>query len=100
MAIGPTRLDRRSTLKSYNATCCGRLIERVGLILSKPLMSMIDCGFPIPSTRIPRGGEAEIEGYLQSLRVQGFCVVDANSVIYTDDRWRRNYLQKGMFSIK
>ena len=27
-------------------------------------------------TGIPKGGEAEIEGYLQSLRVQGFCVVE------------------------
>ena len=27
-------------------------------------------------TGIPKGGDAEIEGYLQSLRVQGFCVVE------------------------
>ncbi len=27
-------------------------------------------------TGIPRGGDAEIEGYLQSLRIQGFCVVE------------------------
>ena len=27
-------------------------------------------------TGIPKGGNAEIEGYLQSLRVQGFCVVE------------------------
>ncbi len=27
-------------------------------------------------TGIPQGGAAEIEGYLQSLRVQGFCVVE------------------------
>ena len=28
------------------------------------------------STGIPGGGDAEIEGYLQSLRLQGFCVID------------------------
>ena len=28
------------------------------------------------ATGIPKGGDAEIEGYLQSLRVQGFCVVE------------------------
>jgi hypothetical protein len=28
------------------------------------------------STGIPSGGDAEIEGYLQSLRLQGFCVID------------------------
>ena len=27
-------------------------------------------------TGIPKGGDAEIEGYLRSLRVQGFCVVE------------------------
>jgi ectoine hydroxylase-related dioxygenase (phytanoyl-CoA dioxygenase family) len=27
-------------------------------------------------TGIPKGGDAEIEGYLQSLRIQGFCVVE------------------------
>ena len=27
-------------------------------------------------TGIPKGGDAEIEGYLQSLRVQGFCVIE------------------------
>ena len=27
-------------------------------------------------TGIPKQGEAEIEGYLQSLRVQGFCVIE------------------------
>ena len=27
-------------------------------------------------TGIPKGGDVEIEGYLQSLRVQGFCVVE------------------------
>ena len=27
-------------------------------------------------TGIPRGGDAEIEGYLHSLRIQGFCVVE------------------------
>ena len=28
------------------------------------------------STGIPKQGEAEIEGYLQSLRLQGFCVIE------------------------
>ena len=28
------------------------------------------------STGIPEHGHAEIEGYLKSLRVQGFCVID------------------------
>ncbi len=28
------------------------------------------------ATGMPKGGDAEIEGYLQSLRVQGFCVVE------------------------
>ncbi len=28
------------------------------------------------ATGIPKGGDAEIEGYLRSLRVQGFCVVE------------------------
>ena len=27
-------------------------------------------------TGIPKGGDAEIEGYVQSLRTQGFCVID------------------------
>ena len=27
-------------------------------------------------TGIPKGGDAEIEGYLQSLRTQGFCVIE------------------------
>ena len=27
-------------------------------------------------TGIPKGGEAEIEGYVESLRVQGFCVIE------------------------
>ncbi len=27
-------------------------------------------------TGIPKGGDAEIEGYLQSLRIQGFCVIE------------------------
>ena len=27
-------------------------------------------------TGIPKQGEAEIEGYLQSLRLQGFCVIE------------------------
>ena len=27
-------------------------------------------------TGIPKHGEAEIEGYLQSLRLQGFCVIE------------------------
>ena len=27
-------------------------------------------------TGIPKGGDAEIEGYLQSLRLQGFCVIE------------------------
>ena len=27
-------------------------------------------------TGIPKGGDAEIEGYLESLRVQGFCVIE------------------------
>ncbi|MEE2728324.1 MAG: hypothetical protein VX792_14735, partial [Candidatus Latescibacterota bacterium] len=28
------------------------------------------------STGIPSGGDAEIEGYIESLRLQGFCVID------------------------
>ncbi len=28
------------------------------------------------STGIPKQGEAEIEGYLQSLRLQGFCLIE------------------------
>ena len=28
------------------------------------------------ATGIPKGGDAEIEGYLQSLRLQGFCVIE------------------------
>ena len=27
-------------------------------------------------TGIPKHGDAEIEGYLQSLRIQGFCVIE------------------------
>ena len=27
-------------------------------------------------TGIPKGGDAEIEGYLESLRVQGFCLIE------------------------
>jgi ectoine hydroxylase-related dioxygenase (phytanoyl-CoA dioxygenase family) len=27
-------------------------------------------------TGVPKGGDAEIEGYLQSMRIQGFCVVE------------------------
>ena len=27
-------------------------------------------------TGIPKQGQAEIEGYLQSLRIQGFCVIE------------------------
>ena len=27
-------------------------------------------------TGIPKHGQAEIEGYLQSLRLQGFCVIE------------------------
>ena len=28
------------------------------------------------STGIPKHGDAEVEGYLQSLRIQGFCVIE------------------------
>ena len=47
------------------------------MILSKLLK--LDDRLRLPysiDTGIPKGGDAEIEGYLQSLRVQGFCVVD------------------------
>ena len=27
-------------------------------------------------TGIPKHGDAEVEGYLQSLRIQGFCVIE------------------------
>ena len=40
---------------------------------------MLDARLRVPysiSTGIPGGGDAEIEGYLQSLRLQGFCVID------------------------
>ncbi|MEE2658296.1 MAG: phytanoyl-CoA dioxygenase family protein [Candidatus Latescibacterota bacterium] len=45
--------------------------------MSKPLK--LDERLRLPysiGTGIPKGGDAEIEGYLQSLRVQGFCVVE------------------------
>ena len=39
----------------------------------------LDQRFRLPysiGTGIPKHGKAEIEGYLQSLRVQGFCVIE------------------------
>ena len=48
-----------------------------GPILSEPLHPDDRLRHPYSiGTGIPKGGEAEIEGYLQSLRVQGFCVVE------------------------
>ena len=48
-----------------------------GPILSEPLHLDDRLRHPYSiGTGIPKGGEAEIEGYLQSLRVQGFCVVE------------------------
>ena len=41
--------------------------------------SILDQRLRVPysiGTGIPKGGDAEIEGYLQSLRVQGFCVIE------------------------
>ena len=45
------------------------------------------------STGIPSGGDAEIEGYIESLRLQGFCVIDR--VIPQDqvDAARRSVLE-------
>ena len=38
---------------------------------------MSGCAFPTPSARaFPKVGDAEIEGYVQSLRTQGFCVIE------------------------
>ena len=52
-------------------------IKLSGLIMSE--LQNIDNRLCIPysiGTGIPKGGDQEIGGYLQSLRVQGFCVVE------------------------
>jgi ectoine hydroxylase-related dioxygenase (phytanoyl-CoA dioxygenase family) len=52
-------------------------IKLAGLIMRE--LANIDDRLRIPysiGTGIPKGGDEEIEGYLQSLRVQGFCVVE------------------------
>ena len=52
-------------------------IKLSGLIMSE--LPNIDNRLCIPysiGTGIPKGGDQEIGGYLQSLRVQGFCVVE------------------------
>ena len=50
-------------------------------------------------TGIPTGGDAEIEGYLQSLRVQGFCVIER---VIPEDRVEavRDSVQKGRELLK
>ncbi|HIG54338.1 MAG TPA: hypothetical protein EYQ18_10235 [Candidatus Handelsmanbacteria bacterium] len=52
-------------------------IKLAGLIMSE--LPNLDGRRGLPysiGTGIPKGGDEEIEGYLQSLRVQGFCVVE------------------------
>jgi ectoine hydroxylase-related dioxygenase (phytanoyl-CoA dioxygenase family) len=54
-----------------------RISKRVGLTMAND--SNLDERLRVPysiGTGVPEGGDAEIEGYLESLRVQGFCVVE------------------------